>query len=242
MDARTDIRDVPSVRETERHEERPGAGTAAPSGSPSAAAGPRADQAAAMDSDPGGSAGGGSAGTAGTTGGGGFALEGRRRRSVLSMAPLIDFTFILLIFFMVVTQFDRFTPVDMTVNRSTQAPVTLPPPPPGERKRLHLLVRADGTFLLDGEAIGDVETFTGVLAHHQAPAEADPASRPLLMVEMEDDVSVQLIIDTMQALQKLPGLAVRIVFRPRATAAAAPAGTGAAPAAQPAEEETGARP
>jgi biopolymer transport protein ExbD len=162
---------------------------------------------------------GGADGSAGGGGGaranGGFALEGRRRRSVLSMAPLIDFTFILLIFFMVVTQFDRFTPVDMTVNRATQAPVALPPPAETERRRLHLRVRADGIMVLDGEAIGDVETFTGVLAHHQAPAGAPPEARPLLLVEMEDEVSVQLIIDTMQALQKLPGLAVRIVFHSR---------------------------
>ncbi len=142
-----------------------------------------------------------------------FALEGRRRRSVLSMAPLIDFTFILLIFFMVVTQFNRFTPVDISVRKTPLKTMTLPPALPASAKgakKLRLPIHADGVILLDGEEIGTLESFTGVLAHHQGHGDKDDA--PLLMVDPDDDVSVQLLIDVMNALKVLPGFRVQIVM------------------------------
>ncbi len=149
-----------------------------------------------------------------------FVIEGKRRRSTLSMAPLIDFTFILLIFFMLVTQFDRFTPVDITM-RKTPIKTATPPlsPLPGKRlEKLHLRLRADGGFELDGKDIGGLEKFTGILAHHQPLGKQDAAQKPLLLVDPEGEVSVQLLIDTMNALKSLPGFVVRIVMRPgRAT-------------------------
>ncbi len=142
----------------------------------------------------------------------GFTLEGKRRRSVLSMAPLIDFTFILLIFFMVVTQFDRFTPVDVSMRKSAaRAAAPMAQTPEKERRILHLAIHEDGGFLLDGERIGDVETFAGVLAHHQAPEKDRPERKPLLLVEPQGAVSVQLLIDALNALKAVPGFDVRIV-------------------------------
>ena len=142
----------------------------------------------------------------------GFALEGKRRRSVLSMAPLIDFTFILLIFFMVVTQFDRFTPVDVSMRKSAaRAAAPMARTPETERRILHLAIHEDGGFLLDGERIGDVETFAGVLAHHQAPEKDRAERKPLLLVEPREAVSVQLLIDALNALKAVPGFDVRIV-------------------------------
>jgi biopolymer transport protein ExbD len=143
----------------------------------------------------------------------GFALPGKRRRSVLSMAPLIDFTFILLIFFMVVTQFDRFTAVDVSVSKAPVRTAQPPPPQPRKTKKLRLTIRADGVFLLDGEEIGDIDSFTGVLAHHQPPQKAAATEKPLLMVDPEPEVSVQLLIDAMNALKTLPGFNVRIVMK-----------------------------
>ncbi len=145
----------------------------------------------------------------------GFAIEGKRRRSVLSMAPLIDFTFILLIFFMVVTQFDRFTPVDVSMRKTPLKTIANPPPAQekNRRKKLRLTIRADGIFELDGEEIGDIESFTGVLAHHQAPEKEKAADKPLLLVDPREDVSVQLLIDAMNALKSLPGFNVRIVMK-----------------------------
>ncbi len=143
----------------------------------------------------------------------GFVLEGKRRRSALSMAPLIDFTFILLIFFMVVTQFDRFTPVDVSVRKSPGRVAT--PPSAQERKPrreiLHLVIHENGDFLLNGERIGDVTTFAAALARHGPGKDAGTQERPLLLVEPRENVSVQLLIDALGALRNVPGFAVRIV-------------------------------
>ncbi len=145
--------------------------------------------------------------------GSGFALDGKRRRSVMSMAALIDFTFILLIFFMVVTQFDRFTPVDVTIRKTPVKALPQPQPQDIKTEVLHLRVKADGFFELDGEDIGDIVGFTGVLAHHQPPEKEAAENKPLLLVEPDGDVSVQLLIDTMHALKALPGFRVRIVSK-----------------------------
>ena len=143
----------------------------------------------------------------------GFAIDGKRRRSVMSMAALIDFTFILLIFFMVVTQFDRFTPVDVTIRKTPMKAQPRPEPQDVKTEVLHLRVKADGFFELDGEEIGDIVGFTGVLAHHQPPEKEAAENKPLLLVEPDGDVSVQLLIDTMHALKALPGFRVRIVSK-----------------------------
>ena len=142
-----------------------------------------------------------------------FALEGKRRRSVMSMAALIDFTFILLIFFMVVTQFDRFAPVDVSVRKTPAKTISPQQLVNTDRRVLRLRVRGDGFMELDGEEIGDIVTFTGVLAHHQPPEKAAAENKPLLLVEPDGEVTVQLLIDVMGALKTLPGFAIRIVSR-----------------------------
>ncbi len=150
----------------------------------------------------------------------GFVLEGRRRRSVVSMAALIDFTFILLIFFMVVTQFDKFTPVDVTVRKTPVKTLAGPQPQDVKTEVLHLRIKADGFFELDGEDIGDIVGFTGVLAHHQPPEKEAAENKPLLLVAPDGDVSVQLLIDTMHALKALPGFRIRIVSKEAGASAA----------------------
>ena len=144
-----------------------------------------------------------------------FALEGKRRRSVMSLAPLIDFTFILLIFFMVVTQFDRFAPVDVSVRKTPAQTITPRQLSDTDKKVMRLRIRADGMVELDGEEIGDVLTFPGVLAHHQPPEKAAAENKPLLLVEPDGEVTVQLLIDVMEALKALPGFVIRIVSRAR---------------------------
>ncbi len=147
----------------------------------------------------------------------------------MSMAALIDFTFILLIFFMVVTQFDRFTPVDVTIRKTPVKALPRPEPQDVKTEVLHLRVKADGFFELDGEDIGDIVGFTGVLAHHQPPEKEAAENRPLLLVEPDGDVSVQLLIDTMHALKTLPGFRVRIVSKEDGTTAPAAGREGVLP-------------
>lgn len=141
----------------------------------------------------------------------GFDLGGKRRRSTLSMAPLIDFTFILLIFFMVVTQFDRFTTVDVSMQKSVRN--TALPPLTAEKDEkeepLHLVIREDGRFVLNGEDIGDVQSFAGVLRERAAKIQEGRA-RPLFL-EPQAAVSLQLFIDALNALKPLHGFSMRIV-------------------------------
>ncbi len=76
-----------------------------------------------------------------------------RRRRGLSLAPLIDVTFILLIFFMLVTQFSRFAPVDVALGAITPDPLAKAERPgAGPMRKVLLLLRADGAFELDGSA------------------------------------------------------------------------------------------
>ena len=159
----------------------------------------------------------------------GFDLGGRRRRSTLSMAPLIDFTFILLIFFMVVTHFDRFSVIEVLMKEDGQKP--LPPVAREEREQariLRLVIRRDGRFLLDGRDIGDVTTFVTALARHGGVA--GTAERPVLLVQPEGDVSMQLFVDAVGALGNLRGYSVRIVSpSPEAERQAGPATVAAGP-------------
>ncbi|MGI9387838.1 MAG: ExbD/TolR family protein, partial [Methyloligellaceae bacterium] len=54
-----------------------------------------------------------------------FQLSGARQRASLSLAPLIDVTFILLIFFMLVTQFSHVAPLDVELG-TIEPELTIP--------------------------------------------------------------------------------------------------------------------
>lgn len=142
----------------------------------------------------------------------GFNLEARRRRMTLSMAPLIDVTFILLIFFMVVTQFSRFVPVDVSVRNApvkTMRPLKQLPPQQGI---VHLLVRADGLFELNGREIGGLDDLVPTVGRQLDLERGDGRDQPMLQVAPEGEVSVQLLIDTMNVLKTLPDCAVRLLI------------------------------
>ncbi len=133
---------------------------------------------------------------------GGFDLPGGRRRAALSLVPLIDVTFILLIFFMLVTQFQRLAPVDVTLSASQ-----IQPEDPATRQQGRPFVqvvtlRADGSILLNGDpgAISDL------------PRMLQMASAVIRLVELHPDpgVPLQTLIDAMMTIQQAEGVTVQI--------------------------------
>ena len=149
-----------------------------------------------------------------------FALPGRRRRMMLSLAPLIDVTFILLIFFMLVTQYSRLAPIDVTLGEISQ--VQLPEQAaaaPESKAQSRLILRPDGSLDLDGEAVANITELPAVLrkrgfqvlqAATAPPGQAD--QNPILLLEPEPDVNLQLLIDALSALDQAPMFAVRIAI------------------------------
>ena len=143
----------------------------------------------------------------------------------LSLAPLIDVTFILLIFFMLVTQYTRLAPVDVTLGEITQ--VQLPEQETaGAKKQIQtkLTLRADGSLELDGEPVPNIARLPEMLrergrevfeASARLPEEA--RERPVLLVSPEGGVNLQLLIDALTALEEAPIFEARIAIpRPEA--------------------------
>jgi biopolymer transport protein ExbD len=155
-----------------------------------------------------------------------FALPGRRRRMALSLAPLIDVTFILLIFFMLVTQYTRLAPIDVKLGEISQ--VQLPEQAaaaPESKVQSRLTLRSDGSLDLDGRAVPNIAELPPVLRERGyqalqavvAPSE-QAQQKPVLLLAPDPDVNLQLLIDALSALDEAPMFAVRIAI-PRQEAA-----------------------
>ena len=142
------------------------------------------------------------------------------------MAPLIDVTFILLIFFMLVTQYSRLAPVDVTLGEISQA--QLPEQAaaaPESKAQSRLNLRSDGSLELDGEAVSSVAELPAILREKGSlvlQAATAPAGqvdeKPVLLLDPDPDVNLQLLIDALSAMDEAPMFAVRIAI-PRLGAA-----------------------
>lgn len=141
-----------------------------------------------------------------SSGGGGFDLPGRRRRATLSLTPLIDVTFILLIFFMLVTQFDRYAPVDVTLSSSQLQPDTQLSEAGGIARKLVVEIRADGSTRYNGRDIS-LDSLADLIS------EQNNAVR-IVLLKPDPDTPLQLLIDTLISVQKIPGLTAQIAMPP----------------------------
>ncbi len=114
-------------------------------------------------------------------------LRHPRPKLVLSLTPLIDVVFILLIFFMLVSQFTDWRKIELMpqVGLAQEA---------DEEKTSSLHVMNDGTFRLNGETIGDLPTIVEQLAS----AARDDA----IFLSPEDAVEIQRVVDVIEALRK----------------------------------------
>ena len=114
-----------------------------------------------------------------------------RRR--VSLTPLIDVVFILLVFFMLATSLARWQPLPITAPAPTQAV------PSTETPRWQVRVHLDG-LELDGEWLEDALLTQRLRAHPQQPVTLRPA----------DGVTVQRLIDVLDQLRAVGADAVRL--------------------------------
>jgi biopolymer transport protein ExbD len=135
-----------------------------------------------------------------------FDLPRGRRRALLSLAPLIDVTFILLIFFMLVTQFDRFAPLQLVLGQKRDAPLQPPRRQGAGAGTLTLEIGADGALRLDGRNAVTIEALPAILTARTA-GEAEP----LIAIDPEPEVPLQQLLDVLKAVQTVPSLKSRIV-------------------------------
>lgn len=112
----------------------------------------------------------------------------KRRRALISLTPLIDVVFILLIFFMLASSFLTWTPM----------PLSVPGPQagsPDDCGRILVQVNADGTIALDGQpwAIGEL---TAGLRERLATRADDS-----VLVRPAADLPLQSLVDVLDAVR-----------------------------------------
>lgn len=139
-----------------------------------------------------------------------FDLPRPRRRAVLSLAPLIDITFILLIFFMLVTQFERYAPVDVTLGSDRDQPAETIDQGQGIIRQLTIEIGDDNSILYKGQAVA-LSGLSEILL-----TKRDNEFVRGVLVKPDAGVTLQTLIDVLSAVQKVPGLAVRITTPPSA--------------------------
>lgn len=126
--------------------------------------------------------------------------DSRRIRSRLSLTPVIDVVFLLLMFFMLATTFTRFAHVDVAVGgraaaeaQNQKAPIIL------------LSVKGEGFFSINGQAV-TLDEIQSALAGAAPEGKAKIAIRPSSKAEAEDIIRA---IEQSQAVRLGPVIMVR---------------------------------
>ncbi|MCR9241667.1 MAG: biopolymer transporter ExbD [Rhodobiaceae bacterium] len=112
-------------------------------------------------------------------------LRQPRSKLVLSLTPLIDVVFILLIFFMLASQFVDWRQIKLTPQAQFSEAV-------GEEQTLSLILQNDGSFMLDGQAVEGLQLAIAALISH--------GKNRTVFIEPEEDVEIQSVIDMIEAL------------------------------------------
>lgn len=123
------------------------------------------------------------------------AVQQRPRRRLISLTPLIDVVFILLVFFMLASSFSQWRTVDLTVAGGGGEP--------GDARMEQVRLGADGP-MWDGEVRGTDEL---VAALQRLRPEA-------IRVRVADGVVLQQALDLMVALRGVEGAAVSLAEEP----------------------------
>lgn len=150
--------------------------------------------------------------------------EEPRKTSVLSLAPLIDVTFILLIFFMLVTQFSRFSPVDLSVSKTEQIIQNRTNVNKGTVKRTQKLhLKNDGTFLFNEntattlpELVTALQNYAQTLELNQTQSanfEQEEGKKPLILIETEDKVIIQQLLDVVAKIKQLQIYSIKFIVK-----------------------------
>ncbi|NGP51877.1 biopolymer transporter ExbD [Thioalkalivibrio sp. XN8] len=116
-----------------------------------------------------------------------FAAAATRRRTVISLTPLIDVVFILLVFFMLATSFLDWRYVTM------DTPAVRAAAPPSDVPLLTLVVRRDG-LRLDDAAVSEAEAIAAARAHLEQHPEVGVRLQP------DGDTPLQRVMDVLDTL------------------------------------------
>lgn len=122
----------------------------------------------------------------------------RRARRRLSLTPLIDVIFLLLLFFMLTSSFSRFADVELSAGGAGQGAdeTTLPP--------LFLQVQEEA-LALNGEALV-LERLDATLR-----MQVDPEAPQPVLVTLSETVTSQRLTDLLVVLNGVPGLRLTIL-------------------------------
>lgn len=143
-------------------------------------------------------------------------FEGRSRvQEQLSIAPLIDVVFLLLLFFMVTSSFHQPEAIELDLPSSTTST-------PDQDRPTEIAVNADGIIHLDGSEL-DLDSLKAAVAEKVA---GDSAT--VFAVRTDAGAVVQLMVDVLDAVRA--GGGTRIALR------SAPAGTSAPATGAPSTE------
>ena len=133
-------------------------------------------------------------------------MKFRRKRQdnvEIGLAPLIDVVFILLLFFVVTTTFTRETQLQVDLPEA----VSGVPPQASELKPLEVLIAADGTFSVNGQALVKND-LSSLMTSLQRESEGD-SSLPLT-ISADSKTPHQAVITAMDAAGKLGFAHLRI--------------------------------
>ena len=116
------------------------------------------------------------------------------KRVELNITPLIDVVFLLLIFFMVSTTFNRESELQINLPKASPGSVDLP------EEVLEIVIGPDGSFVIAGKALSDQRAMTV----QQALADAIGDQKGQMVVLRADaETPHQAVITAMDAARKL---------------------------------------
>ncbi|MCU1716604.1 ExbD/TolR family protein [Pseudomonas sp. 5P_3.1_Bac2] len=119
-----------------------------------------------------------------------------RENVEINLASLIDVVFILLLFFVVTTTFTRETQLRVDLPEAASGT----PPEQTELKQLEILIAADGSYALNGQALlkSDLETLMAALSK-----ESDGDNSLPLIISADGQTPHQAVVTAMDAAGKL---------------------------------------
>lgn len=127
----------------------------------------------------------------------------------VNVTPLIDVVFLLLIFFMVSTTFERESEIEVTLpEASAERKVT-------EKKAIEVTVNAQGTFFVDGQRVVNtqIETLKQAMLKIAAGREDPP-----IIINADKSAQVQSMVTIMDAARQLGFVHISFATSQSATA------------------------
>ncbi|MCS3902757.1 biopolymer transport protein ExbD [Methylohalomonas lacus] len=125
----------------------------------------------------------------------------------LNILPLIDVVFLLLIFFMVTTTFDRDSEISITLPEASQDKVDSKP------QAVEIDIDREGRVFINARALANAQSATIREALDQAVKASDDRDDPAIIINADAETSHQSVIRVMDAARQL-GLR-RVTFATR---------------------------